>query len=186
MSKFTRVGAASIALSFIASDAMAAAANCARPAEAAALHTASVQQQLMVAALSCNAIPLYNQFVTTYQKDLFAADRNLQAYFKRLDAAKGTSNYHAFKTKLANSSSRTSISHMTNFCDKAQEMFKVALAIENKPTLSAFVDSQPYIVDIAECEPTFRMAGAIAPEAPAATPVVTPAAVVTPAQGGAQ
>jgi hypothetical protein len=183
MSKFSRIGAASLALSFIAGGAMAQGASCARPLEAAALHTASVQQQLMVAALSCNAIPLYNQFVTMYQKDLFAADKNLQAYFKRLDAAKGTSNYHAYKTKLANQSSRTSIAHMTNYCDAAQAMFQVALDPVNKTTLATFISTQPYNVDIAECEPTFRMAGGIKAEsaAPAA-----PAPAPTSAQGEIQ
>jgi hypothetical protein len=144
---------------------MAASANCARPAEAAALHTASVQQQLMVAALSCNAIPSYNQFVTAYQKDLHAADRNLQAYFRRLDAKNGTSHYHAFKTQLANKSSRTSIDHMTNYCDKASELFKVALAPEGRPTLSDFIAAQPYNVDIAACEPAVQSAAAPAPAA---------------------
>jgi hypothetical protein len=185
MSKVSRIGAASLALSFIAGGAMAQGANCARPLEAAALHTAAVQQQLMVAALSCNAIPLYNQFVTMYQKDLFAADKSLQAYFKRLDAAKGTSNYHAYKTKLANSSSRTSIAHMTNYCDKAAEMFKVALDPANKTTLTAFISAQPYNVDIAECEPTFRMAGGIQAEGAAPAPAA-PAPTPTSAQGEIQ
>jgi hypothetical protein len=168
----------------MAANAWAASANCARPPEAAALHTASVQQQLMVAALSCNAIPLYNQFVTAFQKDLFAADKNLQAYFRRLDAKNGTSAYHAYKTKLANQSSRTSIAHMTNYCDSAQALFQAALAPENRPTLTAFISAQPYTVDIAECEPTFRMAGGIQPESsPAPAPQ---SAAVTPAQGGTQ
>ena len=38
--------------------------------EAMALQAAAVQQQLMVAALSCDAIPLYNHFVTAYQTEL--------------------------------------------------------------------------------------------------------------------
>ena len=163
MSKISRIGAASLALSFLASGALAQSATCARPQEAAALHTASVQQQLMVAALSCNAIPLYNQFVTMYQKDLFAADKNLQAYFRRLDAKTGTTKYHAYKTKLANQSSRTSIAHMTNYCDSAQALFKTALSTDQKTTLTEFISAQPYTVDIAECEPTFRMAGGIQP-----------------------
>jgi hypothetical protein len=184
MSKISRIGAASLALSFVAGGALAQGANCARPPEAAALHTASVQQQLMVAALSCNAIPLYNQFVTTYQKDLFAADKNLQAYFRRLDAKNGTSQYHAYKTRLANQSSRNSIAHMTNYCDAAQALFKTALAPENKTTLSQFISAQPYTVDIAECEPTFRMAGGIAPEG--AAPAAAPTVQQTSAQGETQ
>jgi hypothetical protein len=152
MRKTLQKGAAALAISCIATSALAQGATCARPNEASALHTAFVQQQLMVAALSCNAIPLYNQFVTAYQKDLFAADRSVQAYFRRLNAKTGTSDYHAFKTRLANNSSRTSINHMGEYCERAQAMFKEALAAESRPTLAAFVATQPYQVDIAACE----------------------------------
>src|SRR3954465_4489294 len=109
--KTMRTGATALAISCIAASAPAWAqgAPCARPQEAVALQTAQVQQQLMVAALSCDAIPLYNQFVTAYQKELFAQDKGVQAYFKRLNAKTGTADYHAFKTKMANNSSRTSI-----------------------------------------------------------------------------
>ena len=127
----------------------------------------------MVAALSCNAIPLYNQFVTAYQKDLFASDKALQAYFRRLNAKTGTADYHAFKTRLANNSSRTSIAHMGTYCEKAQAMFQEALAPANRPTLTTFISSQPYIVDISSCDPTFRMAGSVQADAAPA-----------PAQGG--
>ena len=40
--------------------------RCARPHDLVALKTAGLQQKLMVAALSCDATPRYNQFVTTY------------------------------------------------------------------------------------------------------------------------
>ena len=44
----------------------------------------------MVAALSCNAIQVYNDFVHAYQKELQASDRALQNFFRRLNGATGT------------------------------------------------------------------------------------------------
>ena len=170
--KIVKTGATALAISCVAATAMAqGAAKCARPVEAAALQTAQVQQQLMVAALSCDAIPLYNQFVTAYQKELFAQDKGVQAYFKRLNAKTGTADYHAFKTKMANNSSRTSIAQITDYCTKAKEMFATALAPQNRPTLAAFVSEQPYTVDVATCEPLRVAEGATT-------------ASVAPAQGG--
>jgi hypothetical protein len=160
--KKVKTGALALALSCAAATAWAQGATCARPNEAMALHTAAVQQQLMVAALSCDAIPLYNQFVTAYQKDLFAQDKAIQAYFKRLNAKTGTADYHAFKTKMANNSSRTSIAQITDYCTKAKEMFATALAAENRPTLAAFVSSQPYSLDVKTCEPVVLAEGAAA------------------------
>jgi hypothetical protein len=160
--KMVKTGAMALTLSCIAATAWAQGANCARPQEAAALQTAQVQQQLMVAALSCDAIPLYNQFVTAYQKELFAQDKGVQAYFKRLNPKTGTADYHAFKTKMANNSSRNSIAQITDYCTKAKEMYATALAPEGRPTLAAFVSSQPYVVDVKTCEPVRIAEGAAA------------------------
>src|SRR5205814_8228380 len=51
------------------------AAGCARPEDMTAIKAAAVQQKLMVAALSCNAIQLYNNFVTAYQKEIGKSTR---------------------------------------------------------------------------------------------------------------
>jgi hypothetical protein len=169
MKQRVKVAAAAMVLTFTTTTAFAAAANCARPAEAMALQTAQVQQQLMVAALSCNAIPLYNQFVTTYQKDLFAADKALQAYFVRKNPRSGTADYHAYKTRLANNSSKVSIGDMRAFCGQASELFTTALGGQTGG-LKNFISAQPYMVDIEACEPTFRMAGGIQADTAPAVP----------------
>ena len=169
MKQRVKIAAAATVLSFAATGAYAAAANCARPAEASALQTAQVQQQLMVAALSCNDVPRYNQFVTKFQKDLFAADKVVKAYFLRRNGKTGTSDYHAFKTRLANTSSRVSIGDMRAFCTQATALFDTALN-GDAGVLKTMVSAQPYVVDIEACEPTFRMAGGIEGEnAPAVT-----------------
>src|SRR5262245_15873566 len=79
-----------------------AAEVCARPPDLVALQVAALQQQLMVAALTCDETALYNNFVTTYQQELLSSDEALQAFFDRLGSEANGSTYHSFKTKMAN------------------------------------------------------------------------------------
>lgn len=128
--------------------------KCAKPEEMTAMQTAAVQQELMVAALSCNAVTLYNSFVTGYQKELQASDKTLQKLFMRLRGAKtGTEDYHAYKTKLANGSSIKSIGNITQFCADAQAAFNTALG-PAKAKLSDFVSgrAKPDDEGITACE----------------------------------
>ena len=65
MRKIVKTGAAALMLTCMAGNVWAAAATaagCAKPADMSALQTAAKQQKLMVAALSCNAAPLYNVY----------------------------------------------------------------------------------------------------------------------------
>src|SRR4051794_5332937 len=98
--KGIRTGVFGLALSSIVVNATAA-EICASAQDLTAMQVAAVQQKLMVAALSCNEGALYNDFVTAYQRDLIASDQALQAFFLRLNAETGASDYDAFKTKLA-------------------------------------------------------------------------------------
>ncbi len=128
-------------------------AKCAKPEEMTAMQTAAVQQELMVAALSCNAITLYNAFVTGYQKELQASDKSLQRLFQRLHGKHGTEDYHSYKTKLANGSSIKSIQNITQFCADAQAAFATALG-PAKSTLSSFVSGRAKADDdgVTPCE----------------------------------
>src|SRR5580765_3608171 len=110
MHKMVKRGATALMLTCMASNVWAAAASgCARPEDMSALKAAAIQQKLMVAALSCDAVKLYNDFVKSYQKELLASDKALQTFFRRLSGAGGTEQYHAYKTRLANASSMQSI-----------------------------------------------------------------------------
>src|SRR5262245_1190557 len=83
--KGIRTGVFGLALSSVVATATAAEV-CATAQDLTAMQVAAVQQKLMVAALSCNDVSLYNDFVGAYQRDLFAADQALQAFFLRLNA----------------------------------------------------------------------------------------------------
>jgi len=142
-----RIALIALMLTCVGANARAAgAAACANPQDMSAVRAAAVQQQLMVAALSCHAVDQYNKFVLTYRKDLQASDLALQTFFRRLHGQGGTADYHAFKTRLANTSSMDSIHDIGGFCASAQAAFDVALN-ERKASLATFVAGQTTGVD---------------------------------------
>jgi hypothetical protein len=170
----------------MSANAMAAGAPCTRPQELEAIKTAAVQQELMVAALSCNATPRYNQFVTTFQGALQASDRALQAFFRRVAGRGGTAAYHAFKTRMANAASRRSIAHITNFCDGAENMFVAALD-SGQPNLASFLSSQNSLeaqqYSVCDNLPVMAEYEPATPPAIVTLPRRKPGQVVTPALG---
>jgi hypothetical protein len=121
---------------------------CAGAQDLTALQVASVQQEMVVAALACenDDVTLYNSFVTLYQPELIASDEALLAYFMRRAPATGTEDYHSFKTKLANQYSARNADNHGGFCGKAEALFHEALAGRQK-SLAAFALAQPMIVD---------------------------------------
>lgn len=165
MHKIVKTGSAALMLVCMASNVLAAAANnagCARPEDMNALKSAAIQQRLMVAALSCDAATAYNDYVKSYQKELQAADRALQNFFRRLSGAAGPEKYHAYKTHLANASSMQSIGNITAYCDSTKATFE-ASAANPKAGLKTFVEGQNFAVEeeYKPCE--VRTAGASGP-----------------------
>jgi hypothetical protein len=184
MRKITKTGAAALMLTCMAGNVMAATqVGCAKPEDMTAVKTAAIQQRLMVAALSCDAAQLYNNFVSTYQKDLQASDRALQTFFRRLNGKTGTEDYHAFKTRLANASSMQSIGDITGYCASAKQLFDDALD-SARSTLTAFVANKETSVDSTFSPCQVLTAGDTAnPPAVAPVPRGKPVDVVLPAQG---
>lgn len=175
MRKLANKTAAVLMLTCMSGNVMAAAqADCARPNEMAAVRTAAIQQRLMVAALSCDAAKLYNTFVSAYQRDLQASDRELQNFFRRLHGKSGTEEYHSFKTRLANASSMASIGDITGYCAGAKQLFDEALNAD-KPTLATFIANRETAADTA-----FEPCPAVMPRK---APATKPADHVLPAQG---
>jgi hypothetical protein len=160
---------AGLSLSLTAGTAWAADV-CARAPDLVALQIAALQQQLMVAALTCDDVSLYNSFVTTYQKDLVASDQALQAFFDRFGTEEGTPAYHSFKTKMANLYSARSASDKKRYCANVRATFGPALKAE-KLSLASFAMSQPSTVS----EPYTNCGDTVAGGAMVTrTPVVAP------------
>ncbi len=97
-----------------------ASAACVGAEDMHALEAASLQQQLMVAALTCHDTEQYNRFVLGHRSELQKSDATLLAYFKH--ASGGVAAYHAYKTHLANRASLES-TRSDGFCDNADAMF---------------------------------------------------------------
>ncbi|HEY4115644.1 MAG TPA: hypothetical protein VGM17_16430 [Rhizomicrobium sp.] len=139
--------------------------KCAKADEVSAIQAAAVQQQLMVAALTCNEIARFNSFQTNFGPELRASDATLAKMFKRLYGARqGEAEYHSFKTRLANDSSIRSIHDNVNYCQQTGAMFATAL-MPQKPALVNFVS----VVQVVEESPVSSCDLRVALTQPAAT-----------------
>ena len=118
-----------------------AASICATDTDLAAFRTAAVEQQLMVAALTCKDVEAYNRFVLAYQPELQKSDADLKAYFARRG---NEAEYDTFKTKLANLSSLSDIANGTAYCENAAAAFDMAL--KSRQALSSFVADQRLMI----------------------------------------
>src|ERR1700733_6830301 len=135
-----KILASTIAFALMTGNAYGA-SRCVGPQDELAMKTSSMQQALMVAALSCGQIASYNRFVLSHQADLQQADAALMAFFVRQKAEGGEADYHAFKTKAANVSSLASARNQDAYCANAQRLFAAALD-PNGANLAWFVSSQ--------------------------------------------
>lgn len=124
----------------------AQAAPCTTPSEWAALQSAAVQQELMVAGLTCQATASYNRFVIAYRGELQASDADLKAYFIKRQGARGEAAYDTFKTKLANLSSLSEISNTSGFCAAMRDAFNQV----GRENLAQFVAEQRLLIALPE------------------------------------
>src|SRR6185437_7516486 len=118
--------------------------DCASRSDLAVLKTAAVQQQLMVAALSCHDVYEYNRFVLGHQSELINSDDALKAYFQKADKQHGTATYNKYKTELSNAASLRSSQDPDMFCDAAAREFDSVL---RPASLDAIVASADLIAD---------------------------------------
>ncbi|HKB97030.1 MAG TPA: hypothetical protein VKB94_09275 [Rhizomicrobium sp.] len=129
---------ATVALLALSNPALAA--GCASPTDAAALKTAVMQQELMVAAFQCHEAGAYNRFVTTYRGELQSSDAALKAFFVRRGGEHGEAGYDTFKTKAANLSALEQARHGDAFCADAHALFTDVFA--HRGSLMSFVESR--------------------------------------------
>jgi hypothetical protein len=166
---------------FVAGNA-AAADRCTSSDAARTLKVAELQEQLMVAALTCHDVRDYNRFVLSYRPALQASDRAMLRFFKGQDGAgAGDRAYNAFKTRLANVSALNSNADNAAFCGNAADEFNAAF--EGQVSLAQLAMSEPAYValPIAGCSDaveTANVAPRPAPAAPPADPDAAPHAVL--------
>src|SRR5690348_14651241 len=140
MKSVRHTAVACLALAAMATPVLAA-PICATQQDMAAFRTAAVQQQLMVAALTCHDIDAYNRFVLAYRPELQKSDAELKSFFIR----KGSeAEYDTFKTKLANLSSLSDIANGPAYCANAGAAFDIAL--RSRQSLDSFVADQRLMI----------------------------------------
>lgn len=91
---------------------------------ASALKTAAVQQELMVAGLTCHADAQYNRFVLANRTELQLSDAALMNYFRERDG--NEAGYDSYKTKLANLSASRSAADGPRYCQAIARDFAAA------------------------------------------------------------
>ena len=119
--------------------------KCAAPAEITAMQTTAIQQQLMVAALSCGdaARDNYNLFQTRFGPDLRSFDQLMLRMFGRIMGGnKGDKAYNLFKTELAAKAELRRTHNHDDFCQEANLVAAAALG-PTKIRLDEFVADIP-------------------------------------------
>lgn len=154
-----------ILLSIVAFAPAFASDHCATHDEYASLKVAALQQEMMVAALTCHQIGSYNRFVRSYRSDLQRSDHALLGLFVREDGKDGSAAYNAYKTKLANDSMLEKNEHRA-FCRDVRRDFA---ALKHRTSLVDFVSSRATYVRL----PFEDCGGVPAVSAAVAPPVVT-------------
>ncbi len=140
--------AALLSLGLLAQAAQAAAPLCTTQDELGALRTAALQQQLMVAGLTCSDSEDYNHFVLAYRPELQKSDAELKDYFMRRGGERGEADYDTFKTKLANLASLSDSANGRAYCANARVAFEMAM--HDGQSLAHYVASQQLVVALPE------------------------------------
>jgi len=119
------------------------AADLCDPVASAALKTAAIQQELMVAGFTCSAGPQYNRFVIAHRLELRKSDANLMAYFKKRDHGR-EAGYDSYKTKAANLSANRSASDGVLYCQAIARDFDAA----EHSTLKDFIAGAHLVISV--------------------------------------
>lgn len=113
------------------------------PVASAALKTAAIQQELMVAGFTCHAGTQYNRFVTAHRQELLKSDANLMAYFRKRDHGR-EAGYDSYKTKAANLAANRSASEGALYCQAIARDFEAA----EHSTLKDFVSGAHLVISV--------------------------------------
>jgi hypothetical protein len=132
----------------------AAFADCARPADKAALDIAGLKSELMVIALECDVRDRYNDFVLRFRTELMSGERGLNAYFARAYGRSGRQQHDDYITNLANVQSESGIKRGTYFCRENVGLFDQVLALPPHSDLASFAASKTLVqpIDVTVCE----------------------------------
>jgi len=133
----------------------AIAASCDIRPDKAAFHVRALQTELMVAALTCDARPQYNNFAKKFQNTLVYHGHALKQLFRVSHGAGAEKALNSYITTLANKASQRSISKRSHYCERTLRTF-VALKNMKPRELASFSMKRPASdVDVpSSCRPS--------------------------------
>lgn len=118
----------------------AAAAPCATVQETEALRVRSLQNKLMVAALSCGQVERYDAFIGRFEAALVEKGRLMTAYFTRRHGGKRVKRImDDYLTAQANQHSLDSMTDRAGFCQHARDTFTTLLGGSEDTLLASAV-----------------------------------------------
>lgn len=105
--------------------------RCANKTEASALHMRSLQNHLMVAALSCDKRNEYDAFVTRFNKTLSNSGKTMKQYFQGAWGKSSGSQLDNYVTYIANRVSVQSLDNRVSFCNAANDMIQHVMKLDD-------------------------------------------------------
>ncbi len=104
---------------------------CKSPSETAAMQVKLLQNDLMIAALSCRAKARYNEFATKFRPDLVNSGRTLSNMFRRDHNGMGQVELDRFITYLANDGSARAKRIGPGYCRVTTAFFDRVLSLSS-------------------------------------------------------
>jgi hypothetical protein len=120
----------------------AAQLQCMAPADQATFDVQALRSEMMVLATGCSDDAQYKAFITRYQSQLQANERDVSAYFKRKYGRRGQSEHDRFVTDLANAQSSAGSKLGSDFCPHNGMIFHEVMALESAGELMPFAAGQ--------------------------------------------
>jgi hypothetical protein len=120
----------------------AAQLHCMAPTDRAAFDVQALRSEMMVLATGCADDAQYNAFITRYQPELQANERQIDGWFKKKFGKHAQSEHDRFVTDLANAQSSAGTRLGSDFCPHNAMIFQQVMALENAGELPPFAAGQ--------------------------------------------
>ncbi|HVC63372.1 MAG TPA: hypothetical protein VND19_23785 [Acetobacteraceae bacterium] len=120
----------------------AAEMRCLSRNERASFDVQALRSEVMVLATGCADDAQYNAFITRYQPELQANEREIDAWFKKKFGRRGQSEHDRFVTDLANAQSSAGSELGSDFCPHNGMIFQEVMALRNSAELPPFAAGQ--------------------------------------------
>ncbi len=134
-----RLLAGLIATAVLAQPALAAAPRCAAPADQSMFEMFAPKSELLVLAIACKRNDAYNAFVNRYRAQLLDLDKNMNAYFKRVNGARWQKVADDFTTDMANVRATMASRMGGDHCPRNGMLFNEVMALPSTSDLPAYV-----------------------------------------------